>query len=191
MTGIRVNRSLAETRAILGTSETAGPGFQTVEIRGQPISATIRYYPARKALILALTRPEFNRRFALLAFTPVEFRSAIRRRQRAGDIEKPVAVGIINRFTQHVETKFIQQALSEAVLDTASGLIDRYPLRRTMPSNWLAAWPSRRCMARGIPSSCVPIVRSWKLGSQKGFRYWTPPLRRRHRAISERGDFSD
>ena len=65
----------------------------------------------------------------MLAIAPVEFRSAIRRRERAGDIEEPVAVGIINRFTQHIETKFIQQAMSEAVLDTASRLIDRYPLR--------------------------------------------------------------
>jgi predicted nucleic acid-binding protein len=79
--------------------------------------------------LLWLTRPELNHRFALLAIAPVEFRSAIRRRQRAGDIEKRVAVEIINRFTQHIETMFIQQALSEAVLDTASGLIDRYPLR--------------------------------------------------------------
>lgn len=79
--------------------------------------------------LLQLTRPELNHRFALLAITPVEFRSAVRRRQRAGDIEKGAAVEIINRFTQHIETMFIQQALSEAVLDTASRLIDQYPLR--------------------------------------------------------------
>ena len=79
--------------------------------------------------LLRLTRPELNHRFALLAITPVEFRSAVRRRQRAGDIEKGAAVEIINRFTQHIETMFIQQALSEAVLDTASRLIDQYPLR--------------------------------------------------------------
>ena len=79
--------------------------------------------------LLRLTKPEFNHRFALLAIAPVEFRSAIRRRQRAGDIEKPIAVEIINRFTRHIETMFIQQAVNEAVLDTASGLIDRHPLR--------------------------------------------------------------
>lgn len=41
VTAIRVNRSLAETRAILGSPETAGAGFQPVEIRGEPVSATI------------------------------------------------------------------------------------------------------------------------------------------------------
>lgn len=41
VTAIRVNRSLAETRAILGSPETAEAGFQPVEIRGEPISATI------------------------------------------------------------------------------------------------------------------------------------------------------
>lgn len=41
VTAIRVNRSLAETRAILGSPGTAGVGFQPVEIRGEPVSATI------------------------------------------------------------------------------------------------------------------------------------------------------
>lgn len=41
VTAIRVNRLLAETRAILGSPETAGVGFQPVEIRGEPVSATI------------------------------------------------------------------------------------------------------------------------------------------------------
>ena len=41
VTAIRVNRSLADTRAILGSPETAGAGFQPVEIRGEAISATI------------------------------------------------------------------------------------------------------------------------------------------------------
>ena len=41
VTAIRVNRSLAETQAILGSRETVGAGFQPIEIRGEPISATI------------------------------------------------------------------------------------------------------------------------------------------------------
>ena len=41
VTAIRVNRSLAETRAVLGSPETMGAEFQPVEIRGEPISATI------------------------------------------------------------------------------------------------------------------------------------------------------
>ena len=94
-------------------------------------SALVKLYvrEAGTDKLLWLTKPGFNHRFALLAIAPVEFRSAIRRRQRAGDIEAAVAVEIINRFTQHIETKFIQQAMSEAVLDTASRLIDQYPLR--------------------------------------------------------------
>ena len=94
-------------------------------------SALVKLYvrEAGTDRLLRLTRPELNHRFALLAIAPVEFRSAIRRRERAGDIEEPVAVEIVNRFTQHMETMFIQQALNEAVLDTASRLIDRYPLR--------------------------------------------------------------
>ena len=41
VTAIRVNRSLAETRAILGAPETAAVGFHPVEIRGEPLSGTI------------------------------------------------------------------------------------------------------------------------------------------------------
>jgi predicted nucleic acid-binding protein len=43
--------------------------------------------------------------------------------------QRPIATGLIQRFAQHLEAKFLRQSLSEAVLDMACGLIDRHPLR--------------------------------------------------------------
>ena len=67
--------------------------------------------------------------FNVLTLARVEFRSAIRRRERKGDIEGSAAARLLSQFDQHLETKFVRQALSESLLDVASGLLDRYALR--------------------------------------------------------------
>lgn len=68
-------------------------------------------------------------RFAVLALSQVEFRSAIRRRQRAGDIDPKIAGLVLDRFDQHLEARFLRQVLTDSVLDVASEMIDRYALR--------------------------------------------------------------
>jgi uncharacterized protein len=68
-------------------------------------------------------------RFAVLALSQVEFRSAIRRRQRAGDIDSKIAGLVLDRFGQHLEARFLRQVLNDSVLDIASEMIDRYALR--------------------------------------------------------------
>lgn len=68
-------------------------------------------------------------RLAVLALSPVEARSAIRRRERAGDIDPRTATLILDRLRQHLETIFIRQVLSDTVLDGALEMIDRYALR--------------------------------------------------------------
>ena len=79
--------------------------------------------------LLRLASRATDHRFAVLALAQVEFHSAIRKRQRLGDIEESVATAVISRFEQHLETKFVRQILSDSILDTATGLVDRYPLR--------------------------------------------------------------
>jgi hypothetical protein len=94
-------------------------------------SALVKLYirePGTERL-LRLTRPAANHRFAVLAIAQVELRSALRRRQRAGDIEETVATGLVERFAHHLEAKFLRQSLNEAVLEMACALIDRHPLR--------------------------------------------------------------
>lgn len=94
-------------------------------------SALVKLYvqePGTDRLLpLISDRPE--NRFAVLAISAVEIRSAIRRRQRAGDIDTDVAAAILQNVQSHMETRFVRQAVNETVIDTAMEMIDRYTLR--------------------------------------------------------------
>jgi predicted nucleic acid-binding protein len=79
--------------------------------------------------LLPLINERSQNRFAVLATAVVEIRSAIRRRQRAGDIDTEVATAILENVQSHMETRFIRQAVNETVIDTALEMIDRYALR--------------------------------------------------------------
>src|ERR1019366_10009905 len=68
-------------------------------------------------------------RFAILSLAQVEFRAAIRGRQRRGEIHDNSADELIETFRRHAEGKFLIQSFSDSVLDVALALIDSYPLR--------------------------------------------------------------
>jgi predicted nucleic acid-binding protein len=68
-------------------------------------------------------------RFAVLSLTIVELRSALRRRQRDGDIDADTADAILASLTAHMETWFLRQAVNDAVLDLAVQMVDRHALR--------------------------------------------------------------
>lgn len=78
--------------------------------------------------MLELANGELNL-LTVLSITPVEFRSALRRRERRGDIENEVAEQILQAFAGHLETRFLQQPLTDMVLGTAMKLIDSHGLR--------------------------------------------------------------
>lgn len=80
-----------------------------------------------RLLPLVATRP--GNRLAVLAIAAVEFRSAMRRRQRAGDIDATDVIAILKSLWAHLETCFITQVINDAVIDTAREVIDRYVLR--------------------------------------------------------------
>ncbi len=79
--------------------------------------------------MLRLVEPEEGNRIAVLALARVEFRAAVRRRERMGDIDGEVVVSLIERFARHVEKLYMVQHLSEATLEEALGLVDRHSLR--------------------------------------------------------------
>jgi uncharacterized protein len=79
--------------------------------------------------MLALTKVGQGNEFALLSIGTVEFRSALRRRQRAGDVDEPTASEILALFASHREERFIVQPLTETVIDGATDLVDRHFLR--------------------------------------------------------------
>lgn len=72
---------------------------------------------------------ESGGRFLIVAFTAVELRSAIRRREREGDISSPDAAQLLQLFGEHLTSKFVRQVVNEAVLEVAAELVDRHPLR--------------------------------------------------------------
>jgi uncharacterized protein len=93
-------------------------------------SALVKLYvqePGTDRLLPLMDRPD--NRFAVLSISAVEVRSAIRRRQRAGDIDASVAAAILDDVRSHMETRFIRQMINETVIDTALEMIDRYALR--------------------------------------------------------------
>jgi len=59
----------------------------------------------------------------------VEFRSAIRRRQREGDIDEMIAKRLLDSLDKHLETRFVKQVVNDSLMDVASNLVDRHALR--------------------------------------------------------------
>ena len=94
-------------------------------------SALVKLYiqePGTDRLLrLAGDQPEH--RIAVLAISVVEIRSALRRRQRAGDIDAEVATAILESVQSHMETRFVRQAVNDSVIDAALEMLDRYALR--------------------------------------------------------------
>lgn len=94
-------------------------------------SALVKLYvrePGTERL-LALAARSSDNRLAILALAQVEFRSAVRRRERKGEIPSPITAELLNAFERHVEGRFLIQAVTGYVLDTACMLVDRYALR--------------------------------------------------------------
>lgn len=79
--------------------------------------------------LLQLVRSANENRFAVVSLSQVEFRSAIRRRERAGDLDSRAAGLVLDRFQRHMETTFLRQTLAESVLDSACEMVERYALR--------------------------------------------------------------
>lgn len=79
--------------------------------------------------LLQIAASAAGNQLAILSLAQVELRSAVRRRERAGEISRTVAQQILNGFQRHLEGRFLRQVVTEAVLDSAAALVDRYALR--------------------------------------------------------------
>jgi len=79
--------------------------------------------------LLGLTASDAGHRFAILSLAQVEFRAAIRRRQRVGEIPDSAADELVESFRRHAEGKFLIQSFSDTLFGVALALIDSYPLR--------------------------------------------------------------
>jgi uncharacterized protein len=79
--------------------------------------------------VLALAARSSDNRLAILSLAQVEFRSAIRRRERSGEIPAVIATELLDAFSRHLESRFVTQTINDFLLDIACALVDRHALR--------------------------------------------------------------
>jgi uncharacterized protein len=78
--------------------------------------------------VLRLARGAAANQIAVLAISQVEIHSALRRRERAGEIAGAVVRRLLERFQRHLEAVFLRQVITDATFDVACGLVDRHGL---------------------------------------------------------------
>lgn len=94
-------------------------------------SALVKLYVREQGSdrVLALAARSSANQMAILSLAQVELRSAIRRRERNGDIPAQTASELLDAFQRHLESRFAAQAVTDYILDIACQLVDRYCLR--------------------------------------------------------------
>ena len=94
-------------------------------------SAMIKLYIEEEGTpaMLRLAEDLDDDRMTILDIALVETRSAVRKRERQGDIPGPDANRVLNQFEEDVSSLYLVQPSSSAVIEDAARLIDLYPLR--------------------------------------------------------------
>ncbi|HTV65455.1 MAG TPA: type II toxin-antitoxin system VapC family toxin [Bryocella sp.] len=94
-------------------------------------SALVKLYvrEAGSDVMVALASRSAGHQLTILSLAQIELRSAIRRRERNGDLPTLVAADLLSMFQIHLETKFTCQPVTDFLLDTAASLVDRHTLR--------------------------------------------------------------
>ena len=130
-------------------------------------SALIKLYIDEEGtpVMLRLAEDLGDDRLTILDLTLVESRSAVRRRERQGDISGQDANRILNQFEEDVSSLYLVQPSSSAVIEDAARLIDLYPLRA------YDALQLAGCLAahRGAPSPLTFVSADFDLCGAAGF----------------------
>lgn len=94
-------------------------------------SAAVKLYVREPGTerMLRLADPAGGNTLAVLGLTRVEFQSAIRQRERAGDVTHEIADSLIGAMDEHLTNFFLVQPLTDLVMQEAAALLDRHALR--------------------------------------------------------------
>ena len=94
-------------------------------------SALLKLYVEEEgtAQVLPLVSTDDDNRLIILDITVVEARSAIRRREREGDIAGPDASAILTQIEEDRSSLFLIQPSGSEVIEEAGRLLDRHALR--------------------------------------------------------------
>ena len=94
-------------------------------------SALIKLYIEERGTpeVTSLIDDFSSERIVILDITLLECRSAVRRREREGDVSGPDANRILRQIHEDASTLYLVQPSSSAVIEEASRLLDSHPLR--------------------------------------------------------------
>jgi uncharacterized protein len=94
-------------------------------------SALVKLYVQEQGTekMLELAHPDAGNRLVILSLSRIEFRAAVRRRAKLGDIDATLADELINEFNGHLARVFQMQPVNEPVMVAAGNAIDNYYLR--------------------------------------------------------------
>ncbi len=93
-------------------------------------SALVKLYvheAGTESMLELVARPDT--RLAVATIARVELRSALRRRQRAGEFAADVVDGILSRVDRDLADLFLVQPIDAVVVERALGIVDRRGLR--------------------------------------------------------------
>jgi uncharacterized protein len=130
-------------------------------------SALVKLYvdePGTRRL-LQLAAGAASNQLAILSLSQIELRSAIRRRERTGEITHAGAQQILVSFQRHLEGRFLRQVVTDSILDSAGVLVDRHALR-AYDSVQLAGYLVLRANSTSSPPTFVCSDRALLLAAQ-------------------------
>jgi predicted nucleic acid-binding protein len=94
-------------------------------------SALVKLYVEEPgtSVVIDLASDLDNDRLAILDLARIEFRAAVRRRERSEDIAPAQASQLLSQFEEHLAEIFSTQPSNASVVEEASRLLDQHPLR--------------------------------------------------------------
>ena len=94
-------------------------------------SALLKFYieETGSGVVIDLIRNLGDARISILDVTLLELRSAVRRREREGDISEREANRIIDRIHEDGLSAYLVQSLNLLVIEEAARVLDAYPLK--------------------------------------------------------------
>lgn len=113
-------------------------------------------------------------RFAISSLGLLEFRAAVRGRQRREGLEPELVESVLEHFRQKAASALLRQVINDAVFDVAAILLDRHPLR-ALDSLQLAACIILQQTMRDIsPVFTCSDEALLKAASGEGIPNWNP-----------------
>lgn len=140
-------------------------------------SALIKRYIEEEgtARVVALTKDSGSAQVIILDVALLESRSAVRRRQREGDISDSDADRILKQIEEDASSSFLLQPSTSAVMEEATRLIDRHPLRTYDVLQLAGCLVARRGVAGPLTFVCADI-RLCEVASLEGLAVLNPML---------------